>query len=50
MDEGIMEMEDENGRIVLLLFFFYKEIEGKGTICKWRIRIEEYKVIEMIEN
>lgn len=31
-------------------FFFYKEIEGKGTICKWRIRIEEYKVIEMIEN
>lgn len=41
MEEGIMEMEDENERI-LFLFFSFKEIEGKGIICKWRIRIEEY--------
>lgn len=44
-----MEIENENGRI-FLLFFFYKEIEEKGIICKWRIRIEEYKIIKIIEN
>lgn len=30
MDEGIMEMEDENGRILLLLFLFIKKQKEKG--------------------